>query len=248
MMRYYWEGTDKHNNERQGFVNAPNGNDAMLLVNSQGIYCTKIKRPKIHSRVMEVNFLQAIQYTHFCSQPPGDHVAVSEVVFDQEVTFGDGMRVNVQLIAPDCPSKELCWAEAMLIEAGSERNEIGYTDKKKSFLGEYILEGREGDRYKVLVVMTGACKDVLDYYSQEEYPGRDWDQDVQLHLCQSFIDSGGGSIPDFIRYLNWYVDEDRKATTIGDPYEEKVGDGYPLDPTDFDQRKSLKPKASNPVP
>lgn len=60
-----------------------------------------------------------------------------QAVFDEEVTFSDGMRMAVQVISPTQPELEPCWTQGVLFdEHGCER---GCTEVGERFCGEYSV-------------------------------------------------------------------------------------------------------------
>lgn len=63
-------------------------------------------------------------------------------------------------------------------------------------------------------------KTVLDLYSFDSE--RAWNQDTQISLLLSFLQEGGGSVNDFILFLNNFIDEERSVC------EEELGNDYPL--------------------
>lgn len=73
----------------------------------------------------------------WCMEPPTD-CGKGEVLFDQEVVFGDGNRMAIQAIASLEPSNEPIWTQGVLFAANGE--EIGFTEPSDSFWGEYQVD------------------------------------------------------------------------------------------------------------
>lgn len=71
-----------------------------------------------------------------------------ETVFDREVTFDDGCRMAIQVVAPNEPETESCWTQGVLFDKGGA--EIGLTEPGEGVGGEYRVE-TEGGFYTVVV-------------------------------------------------------------------------------------------------
>jgi len=70
------------------------------------------------------------------------------IAFDEEVVFGDRKRMAIQVIAADTDD-ETGWSQGVLF--GAEGHELGVTDVRDFFLGEFTVAD-EGTNYTVKVV------------------------------------------------------------------------------------------------
>ena len=93
---------------------------------------------------------------------PNDELDRDEAVFDREVTFDDGKRMVIQVVAPNDVEEESCWTQGVLLDP--EGNELGTTDVGESFLGEYSVPCGD-DEYEVTVETN-----MRDFYESGECP------------------------------------------------------------------------------
>lgn len=66
---------------------------------------------------------------------PADDLEKDTRLFDEEVTFEDGMRMAIQIVSPMEPGKESSWSQAVLYD--HDGCEIGFTDVCDNFLGPF---------------------------------------------------------------------------------------------------------------
>lgn len=78
---------------------------------------------------------------------PATDCGSDETVFDHEVTFDDGRRMAIQVVAPNDPA-ESCWTQGVLFEAGGA--ELGCTEPGDAFAGDYEV-CCDGNVYSVRV-------------------------------------------------------------------------------------------------
>jgi hypothetical protein len=86
---------------------------------------------------------------------PNTDIARDGCVFDEEVAFGNGYRIAVRVCAPNTPSEESCWAEAVLFD--DDGCELSVTNPDgDSVEGEYVCyDGK--DEYIVIVEAFDPC-------------------------------------------------------------------------------------------
>lgn len=97
----------------------------------------KIKKKVENARDLE----ERVQKAH-----PEDHQK-DAVIFDEEVTFQNGIRMAIQVCNSNDPN-ESAWTQGVLFSP--EGHELGCTDVGESFLGEYCIP-YENDDYIVIV-------------------------------------------------------------------------------------------------
>jgi len=114
-----------------------------------------------HQKSLKVSVEKAQQMAWFC-QFPNEEIERDEPVFDQTVTFDDGRRVVIQVVASTQPEEESCWTQGVLF--GPEGTELAVTEPGEDFLGEYCLF-YEGDEYEVVVETN-----MRDFYPEGECP------------------------------------------------------------------------------
>jgi len=89
----------------------------------------------------------------FCRIPPANYYH-GEVLFDQEYKFLDGKKMVIQVIAPeDTPEDigdETAWTKGIMFDR--DGNELGCTEARESFLGEYVIPVGEHE-YTIEVVI-----------------------------------------------------------------------------------------------
>ncbi len=71
-----------------------------------------------------------------------------EVIFDEEVTFFNGIRMAIQAISTNAPEIEPIWTQGVLFD--QHGNELGCTEVGDQFSGEYGIT-HEGELYIVEV-------------------------------------------------------------------------------------------------
>ena len=81
---------------------------------------------------------------------PATDCGSDETVFDREVTFDDGCRMAIQVVASNDPA-ESCWTQGVLFDADGA--ELGCTEVSESLAGEYVVEC-DGQRYTATVERT----------------------------------------------------------------------------------------------
>ena len=69
---------------------------------------------------------------------PAEDCGRDEVIFDEEVIFDDGVRMAIQVCAPNEVETEGCWVQGVLFT--SDGHELGCTGADDSILGEYNIE------------------------------------------------------------------------------------------------------------
>jgi hypothetical protein len=65
-----------------------------------------------------------------------------ETIFDREVTFDDGCRMAIQVVAPNEPETESCWTQGVLFSPSGV--ELGCTEPSDSVGGQYRVETDDG--------------------------------------------------------------------------------------------------------
>ena len=88
---------------------------------------------------------KATELEDLCNEPAAD-CGRGEVIFDEEVTFDNGNRMVIQVIAPEDPGTEPCWTQGVLFSP--EGCELGCTEVQENFLGDYKV-----DEHVVVVVI-----------------------------------------------------------------------------------------------
>lgn len=91
---------------------------------------------------------KAHELERFCKEPPGS-CGRGETVFDEEITFDNGMRMVIQVVASENPAMESCWTQGVLFNPAGE--ELAMTSSGDQFLGEYEIVDDEDDEYVVTV-------------------------------------------------------------------------------------------------
>ena len=66
--------------------------------------------------ILEVPHRLATRLETYCQQPPLD-CGRGEAIFDEEVTFHDGKRMAIQVIASEQPDTEECWTQGVVFDA-----------------------------------------------------------------------------------------------------------------------------------
>lgn len=89
---------------------------------------------------------------------PATDCGSDETVFDHEVTFDDGCRMAIQVVAPNDPA-ESCWTQGVLFDADGA--ELGCTEAAQFFAGVYVVEC-DGDSYTVRVMDDSRASLLLD--------------------------------------------------------------------------------------
>lgn len=89
---------------------------------------------------------------------PATGCGSDETVFDHEVTFDDGCRMAIQVVAPNDPA-ESCWTQGVLFDANGA--ELGCTEPGDTFAGVYVVEC-DGDSYTVRVTDDSRASLLLD--------------------------------------------------------------------------------------
>lgn len=103
-----------------------------------------------HEGTLKVTQEVADEMERLCREPD-DSVGKCEVVFDEEYTFANGMRLAVQVCGTTDPGEEECWTQGVLFTP--DGGEVGCTDCGDSFLGEYHTQDIKGNEYVVEVVV-----------------------------------------------------------------------------------------------
>lgn len=106
---------------------------------------------------------------------PATDCGSDETVFDHEVTFDDGRRMAIQVVAPNDPA-ESCWTQGVLFEAGGA--ELGCTEPGDAFAGDYevccdgnVYSARVAEDSSGTLLLDGAAElevlaDWLDNFEQ----------------------------------------------------------------------------------
>lgn len=98
-------------------------------------------------KVLRVNRAKAAEMTGaVLNGLPG--CGLGEVLFDRDVTFDDGRRMSIQVIASEQPG-EPAWAQGVVFDRGGP--ERSRTPVGNSFLGKYLVEV-DGTTYVTTVV------------------------------------------------------------------------------------------------
>ena len=113
------------------------------------------------TREMKVTVHEAEEMERMLREPDESN-ARDELVFDREVTFDNGYRIAVQVIASAQPAKESCWSQGVLFT--KDGYEVSFTDVGESFLGEHKVF--DGDEEYAAIVTT----DMRDHYPNGECP------------------------------------------------------------------------------
>jgi hypothetical protein len=93
----------------------------------------------------------ASQLEAFCHTPPLD-CGRDEILFDQEVTFSDGIRAVVQVVAPNSPEDgETAWTQCVLYDKNGR--ELSVSEPGESLIGPFHMDYFT-DSYTVNVVMN----------------------------------------------------------------------------------------------
>ena len=101
-----------------------------------------------YEAILKVKREEAEQYSRLCNEPDASNLK-DQVIYDEEVTFANGMRMAIQVISPTEPAKESCWVQGILLDSGGFEN--GCTEVGESFLGKYEVADEE-DTYCVTVI------------------------------------------------------------------------------------------------
>lgn len=94
----------------------------------------------------------ADQMERLLREPDAD-LGRDEPVYDEEVTFANGNRVAIQVIASTEPAKEECWSQAVGFTA--DGFEFGFSEASDELLGEWFVQDNV-DVYVVNVVRESA--------------------------------------------------------------------------------------------
>ena len=99
-----------------------------------------------------------------------------ETIFDREVTFDDGCRMAIQVVAPNEPETESCWTQGVLFSPSGV--ELGCTEPGDGVGGQYRVETddgiytvsvEDGSKTTLLMAVAAALESFADWCENAEH-------------------------------------------------------------------------------